>query len=429
MRNLGKYVVSIFIIVSFITAPVYIAREGVRIQEAHAVVKVFDLKNDIANAIISLASKATAFATAAIAGSTGALVTKEYILDLIVWPLVNTILEGMLQSTINWINSGFQGKPMYITNLGRFMGDIADYIAEDFLLEHLNFLCSPYTLDIKLALEFSYLNRYRDYEVQCRLSTAVKNLEGYLSGDFINNGGWNTWYEVALIPENNIYGALFEAEAAMYNRINFTQGKYTELLDRAGNFLDLKKCDDAGKNCETITPGNAINNQLNKALGMPQDRLTIADEIDEIISGLFVQLVSTVLDPGGGGVRGLNSSSGPNGSYFDNLNNAPKQYIQYPDIPTYTDPTAPSATVPSTPIDYTELYLDLLAEGEETIALCDGKNMLSSIRAYLDEELEFITSETERILSGEITVTSNDTEFYDEKVLPEITRQVNRADC
>lgn len=347
IRRFGKFFLSLFIIVSFITAPVYIAREGVRIQQAEAVYSVQDAALLAVNKLIHLASLATQAATGFIASATGALVTKEYILDTIIWPLVNVVLEGILQSTINWVNSGFDGKPMYITNLGAFFRDVADYIAEDFLLEHLDFLCSPYALDIKLALYFSYLNRYRDYEVQCRLSDAIDNLEWYLSGDFINNGGWNTWYEVALTPSNNIYGSLLEANHALYARINSANRNFSDMLDRSNNFLDLKKCDDSGKNCETITPGTAISNQLNKALSIPQDRLTVADEFDELISALLAQLVGTVLNPSGGGVRGLGASTGPNGSYFDNLKGAPKPYVYYPPIQPYTAST--TLPIPGSP--------------------------------------------------------------------------------
>src|SRR4029077_9553288 len=54
------------------------------------------------------------------------LLTKETILDCIAWALAKMIWKAVAASVIDWINSGFNGNPSFIQDIGKFMTGIAD---------------------------------------------------------------------------------------------------------------------------------------------------------------------------------------------------------------------------------------------------------------------------------------------------------------
>jgi hypothetical protein len=72
------------------------------------------------------------------------------------------------------------------------------------------------------------------------------------------------------------------------------------------------------RKCSTQTPGSVINGGLQKALGSSVDALNIADEINEIVSALFAQLLQQVIT-GGGGLAGVSRDSGTGKSYLQEL--------------------------------------------------------------------------------------------------------------
>ncbi|HEX5774476.1 MAG TPA: hypothetical protein VFY28_00725, partial [Candidatus Paceibacterota bacterium] len=64
------------------------------------------------------------------------------------------------------------------------------------------------------------------------------------------------------------------------------------------------------------TPGTVISNRINASLGLGEQSLVTADEVDEVLGALFTQLVNQVL--GSGGLLGVSSpSSGGGRSYID----------------------------------------------------------------------------------------------------------------
>lgn len=57
--------------------------------------------------------------------NTKQLVTKETCLDTIAYQMAKIVLRNMTQSVLVWINSGFNGEPLFITNPGTYFGNIA----------------------------------------------------------------------------------------------------------------------------------------------------------------------------------------------------------------------------------------------------------------------------------------------------------------
>lgn len=310
-RSLISSAIAGLLVTSFIFAPIaQNSSHGLKIQTVEAI-PVFDAANFNVNLGDWIAGLGDLAVDTITAESSLSLELKEFILDFSAWTIVNLVLQEMIRSVTAWVASGFQGSPAFITDLQGFLLDIADQVAGDFIYgSSLQALCSPFKLNIQIALELQY-SKTRKYKAKCRLSSVVNNIENFMNGDFLS-GGWDGWFNMALTPGNNQYGALMEAQFAMDASIVNAKGQQIKLLD-FGRGLFSKK--DA--NGKIVTPGAVIETQLNKTLGLPADRLVVADEINELIGALFSQLVSTVLT-GAKGLAGLNdTSSGP--SYFDQI--------------------------------------------------------------------------------------------------------------
>lgn len=271
-----------------------------------------------------------------------ALKVKELSLDPIAYALAKAALRSITDSIVRWINSGFQGSPAFVTDLKQYMLNQADQIAGQYIYNDpsLNFLCSPFKLDVKIALATSYQNETRGggTQAQCTLSDVTNNVQGFLNGNF-SDGGWSSWFQVTQNPVNTPTGAFLAAKSELNARITQANNRSAQELSWGKGFLSFKVCSDtaaasgAAKNCSITTPGSVIANQLNKALGAGQDTLVSADEVNEIIGALFQQLAKTAitgvngllgLGGGGGTAQYTNSAFGSSGSqsYLDALNSA-----------------------------------------------------------------------------------------------------------
>lgn len=256
--------------------------------------------------------------------------TIEEVLDQIVWRLANQIKQMLIQELLRWIDSGFAGRPAFVSDLSGFLLDLGDQIVGDFIWgnETLAFLCSPFELNVKIALQVHYeQNRRNPYQAQCRLSEVADNIDNFLAGDF-SSGGWQGWFELTTRPENTPFGAYFEAQAALNSRVDGAEERELAQLGWSDGFFSFKVCEggevefssaDAdpavtgannARNCTVTTPGNAIAHALNFKLELGERRLLEADEIAEILDAVFFQLANRVLT-GARGLLGATSGSRP----------------------------------------------------------------------------------------------------------------------
>ncbi len=313
-----KYCYHILFIVAFLFL-LPIAPNG-ELSETHAFKNVW-----VRGGPGTTADKQSARANAESAALQRTLLEKEFNFDGIASQLAKQIVQNMTQSIVTWINSGFEGSPAFVTDLKGFLLDAADQTAGDFIYNNpdLNFLCSPFQLDVKIALAVAYQQHAHGgfSEAQCTLSDVTDNIEGFLNGDF-SAGGWDSWLEITQNPVNTPTGAYLAAEGEMYARIVDEQGRTIRELDWGNGFLSFKVCSDTdvasgkAKDCDITTPGTVIANQLNKSLGAGQDALITADEINEIIGALFAQLAQQAIT-GVNGLLGLGGSSYSNNSFGD----------------------------------------------------------------------------------------------------------------
>lgn len=252
------------------------------------------------------------------------LVGKEFVTDAIAWELANTFLKKITAQTVNWINSGFKGSPAYIKNPQQFFLSVADEQASRFLSdERINNICTPFRAQVRLALVRSYLDQDNE-NYTCSLGILRNNYENFMS-DF-DQAGWGGWFELTQIDANNPYGAASNAQKALSVQIGQQEGKFKEQLGYSGGFLSWDRCPEGFENVtpannfgdclvekETVTPGKLIADTLHTNVTIGTKRLETADELNEIISALFNQLMGRIIGGIGNGLFGASQSGGGGG--------------------------------------------------------------------------------------------------------------------
>lgn len=219
-----------------------------------------------------------------------------------------TLIQFMTQSIVNWINSGFEGQPSFVRDPGEFLLDVGDVVAGDFIEgSDLDFLCSPFQLDIRALLNIRYTDS--GFNVSCRLTDVLQNIDNFT--DFTRNGnfaaaGWSGWFSTAH-PNGNIYGSTLEAEAELGVRIRGRRNIELLQLEWGSGFLSFQKCEEpAGAPLDEClvkgpvkTPGVVIEDGLAETLGGEFRQLELADSVDKILNALLNYFITQALSETG----------------------------------------------------------------------------------------------------------------------------------
>lgn len=249
-------------------------------------------------------------------------ILKDFVLDGIAWQIGNMMIQKLTAQTVNWINSGFEGNPAYVTDPDQFFLDIGDNVASKVLSgTALNKLCTPFRAQVRLTLVKNYLQETSGEYYSCTLGQIEQNYENFIN-DF-EQGGWDSWFQITQNSQNNPYGAYYQAKNSLEVQVQSAISNKQKQLDWGGGFLSYEKCDKNApgyiaertvsgvkipEKCtkkEIVTPGSVINDQLKKAIGSGADRLNVSNSINQIVGALMTQMITRVVG-GGGGLRGDN---------------------------------------------------------------------------------------------------------------------------
>lgn len=212
--------------------------------------------------------------------------------DQIGYCAVNEIIAEIGRATVAWINSGFQGNPVFVDDPEQFFADIADIQAGNFLNEVSNgFLCSPIQNIVRVNLATRYNSSISPYgaRAQCTFSGVAGNIEQFVSGETFS---WDDWYSYTQVPSNNPYGATIYGNIELDRRIAQSLGVQSQLLDWGRGFLSFKDPETG----EIQSPGAVVEGQLNQRLFNGETRISMADEFDEIVTALVNQLVKIAIN-------------------------------------------------------------------------------------------------------------------------------------
>jgi hypothetical protein len=249
---------------------------------------------------------------------------KVCIIEPLVTQLAKAMLYNITVSTVEWINSGFQGNPGFVQDFRGLLNETADSVIGEFLQKEAAFLCTPFAFQVRVQLAQSYLP-YRQ-RAACTLSDVNRNINNFAKN---NNGlGWDNWLEVTTVPQNNQYGAFVIAQDEISKRIVDAQALKKTYLDWGRGFKDFEVCEtqaeaverqrQAGGNlgaelavpeCTKQTPGAIVQNRLEKTLGMDLEQLGVANNLNAIMDALANQFTKQIVN---GTVGLLGGKKAPN---------------------------------------------------------------------------------------------------------------------
>lgn len=297
---------------------------------------------------VPVADKAVRAASKTICSNTSQLTFKEYVLDLLAYIVVSSILRAMTNQIIGWI----QGTDAdFIQNLQEEFIRTADAGAGGILnqLVGLN-LCGNIGAFLKLTLgapKTSFRQR-----MACTATQAVNNIEGFYRN--FEQGGWNAFFKVTTEPQNNAYGAfmltLGEQAQTVANRQLSLQQQLLHGLGfkgfevprdtncqriSGGDAAELQeqlrvqqqvwgkenkpeqsvKTDNSDPENPTFqfcdvaydvkTPGSLFSAALPEAVFSDKRRAEIADELDESVSAIVMALLQKVISASTGSGKGI----------------------------------------------------------------------------------------------------------------------------
>ncbi len=269
------------------------------------------------------------------------------LLELLKQTAIN-LIQQITEKTVDWIQGGFQGNPAYVSQPLKFLENTADATVGDFIFNNpdLNFLCSPFQIQIKLALGLSF-QTFRS-RINCTLSGATQNIRNAIGNASANINVWDNWIQTTTNPQNTPIGAYLIAQSELSATIGNKQIDLQKQLDQGFGALAYEECTGTrtpkgqfgppepytfkgsrfyeeqtrdnnaytygAVECETKTPGAVITNMLGfKATSdqrMNELQGALGNSIDTILSSLAAALLQRGLDQLTNGVLGDNNSSG-----------------------------------------------------------------------------------------------------------------------
>lgn len=286
---------------------------------------------------------------------------KEFCLDAIATNLAKATLEKFTKATVAWINSGFEGDPLYVRDPASFFKGIANEQLGTITLS-IQGSGAPFARTLAQSLILSNLNNFQN--------SMKYNIDSYMGStradqyrlDF-EAGGWDAWLLQTQFPQNNPIGASINVANEATKQLAGTTKAVGEIaqeeINQGMGFVGLKECvnpvdwergtgfvepeyvdpfdgmspeefaeltpeekaqieKDASdsylqyvseqkseyekkhtcKRWETRTPGKAIADQLQTAMGSSFRQSELADELNESIAVVFDSLVSHFLTEG-----------------------------------------------------------------------------------------------------------------------------------
>lgn len=294
---------------------------------------------------------------------------KEYVLDPLFWTMANVVIDQFGDAIVNWIQNGFEGSPMFLSDPEGFFRDTANQVSgaiiDDLNMEWLCDSLGKLRIDLDFFLPGTNRAKYRctfnDIAGSFKGIAGRKDLSDWIDvnvgihqqnivrlyGYDYRNGGLLMWLTTAGWKNNDLGRTLqVSSDAYIGARMSVSFGKFN--LFKNGGFLGMRKCVDRegpvqeGKKGRCVkyvdtTPGQLVQDQLNQAANGSFDRLKIADEIDEIIGALATTLVGWMLTGGndGGGVLAYDKNadySASNRDHFEKLNKSKEMTKKKTDI-------------------------------------------------------------------------------------------------
>jgi hypothetical protein len=232
-------------------------------------------------------------------------------LDSIMFCIINEIMAYITQSTITWINSGFDGNPVFVDNPGGFFQGIVDKESSNFIKE-LSGTQGMVANGVSGTI-ISIADPLRDSVVNSILGTTNSNFATMVAptmssnvsqnyGAYMSGQQWPGFGGLAQISqhENNAYGLSIMAQNEMLKRITQEQQMQAQQLLYNNGYQNKTTCP-SGKtrsdgSCypyytKTTVTGSQIKDELQSRGMSKYMRISFANDFDSIITALVNQLI------------------------------------------------------------------------------------------------------------------------------------------
>ncbi len=252
--------------------------------------------------------------------------------DCLIYSMGQLMLTNITESTVKWIQGGFNGSPSFTTDLNSILAGSEDIVGGDFVRQLRGIAVCDFTPTFKNDLLKSAStkkksrNMFKD-KVSCPFGSG--SLSTYKASEFYKDfgkGGWRA-FEASLSDQGNPFGVALISSQELSERKATQAEKDKEKRSWSAGFADIvdtQNCpnmpaqvkdyingidydEDANRitivpdpttvkglqkdYCKTTTPGKIVEGQLTKVLGTDIDRIGFADSIDKIIHTLITTLM------------------------------------------------------------------------------------------------------------------------------------------
>jgi len=183
--------------------------------------------------------------------SVSALESNDTCLKSIGRMVIKLMLQKITLSTVEWINNGFEGKPLFLQNPGKFFEDIGKTQIRAFALEIDDFKHYPFAKNWLKSQVAAYNRKFADNARYSLDELIAQTTPQYTGLDFqadFSKGGWNAWTSLTSVPANNPLGFQLMAANELKFRLQGTTTpaaeKITKALDQANGYLGDERCAD-----------------------------------------------------------------------------------------------------------------------------------------------------------------------------------------
>ena len=165
--------------------------------------------------------------------------------------ITKMLLQKLTLSTVNWINSGYDGSPSFVQDPGKFFNDIAKTEILQFGIE-IDASGNPFGKEWQRNQALTLKNKFADNAKYSFNEIVQQNNPEYSDITFredFSMGGWDAWTAMTQIPANNPLGAKLMFDNEIQKRLagtdQSTAQNTRDALKEAGGFLGDQRCMDA----------------------------------------------------------------------------------------------------------------------------------------------------------------------------------------
>jgi len=247
-------------------------------------------------------------------------ITKEACWDQFANKAGQFALKQLTTKTLTWVNTGFDGNPLYVRDIDAYLKSVRDQQIKKFLPE--TAANDPIFGNALRSIIRKQVTGQSDGLLNKAKTTPEAIAYQNFTKDF-TQGGWSA----LLNTSNNPLSSLFRETNSLNGLITNRSNNIQQELIRNNGFLDIRTCIEYAKEggvgsangsglstqpeClryGTVTPGSVISQQVGDILGSPVRQAEMVDEINEVVGKFFGEIGNKLFSKSG--LFGLSSGSG-----------------------------------------------------------------------------------------------------------------------